>query len=53
VVANREEVVGWNEEKKLKTVITYDDGTSLRNDELIGRFELETYEATCKEIERG
>ena len=28
VVANREEVVGWNEEKKLKTVITYDDGTS-------------------------
>jgi len=28
VVANREEVVGWNEDKKLKTVITYDDGTS-------------------------
>jgi hypothetical protein len=28
VAANREEVVGWNEEKKLKTVITYDDGTS-------------------------
>jgi hypothetical protein len=47
VVANREEVVGWNEEKKLKTVITYDDGTSLRNDELIGRFELETHEASC------
>jgi hypothetical protein len=22
-----------------------------RDDELIGRFELETYEATCKEIE--
>ena len=28
VVANREEVVGWNEDKKLKTVITYDDGMS-------------------------
>jgi hypothetical protein len=26
VVANREEVVGWNEAKKLKSVITYDDG---------------------------
>jgi hypothetical protein len=26
VVSNREEVVGWNEEKKLKSVITYDDG---------------------------
>lgn len=28
VVANREEVVGWGEEKKLKSYITYDDGTS-------------------------
>lgn len=35
VVANREEVVGWNEEKKLKTVITYDDGTSLSMSGLI------------------
>jgi hypothetical protein len=26
VVANREEVVGWNEVKKLKSVITFDDG---------------------------
>ncbi len=26
IVKNREEVVGWNEEKKLKTMMTYDDG---------------------------
>ncbi|ORY35539.1 hypothetical protein BCR39DRAFT_567933 [Naematelia encephala] len=30
VVANREEVVGWGETKKLKSVITYDDGSSWR-----------------------
>lgn len=29
VVSNREEVVGWNEAKKLKSVITYDDGSLL------------------------
>ena len=29
-VANREKVVGWNEPKKLKSVITYDDGSSWR-----------------------
>lgn len=28
VVRNREEVVGWGEEKKLQTLMTYDDGTS-------------------------
>lgn len=27
VVGNREEVVGWGEEKKLKSYVTYDDGT--------------------------
>ncbi len=26
VVSNREEVVGWGEQKKIKSVITYDDG---------------------------
>ncbi len=26
VVANREEVVGWGEQKKIKSLITYDDG---------------------------
>lgn len=26
VVSNREQVVGWGEEKKLRSVITYDDG---------------------------
>lgn len=29
VVSNRERVVGWGESKKLKSVITYDDGASL------------------------
>ena len=28
VVANREEVVGWGEQKKLKSYMTYDDGRS-------------------------
>jgi hypothetical protein len=28
VVRNREEVVGWGEEKRLQTVMTFDDGTS-------------------------
>jgi hypothetical protein len=27
VVKNREEVVGWGEEKKLQTLMTYDDGS--------------------------
>lgn len=30
VVANREEVVGWGEAKKIRSVITYDDGSSWR-----------------------
>ena len=30
VVSNREEVVGWGEQKKLKSVITYNDGSSWR-----------------------
>ncbi|WRT68442.1 uncharacterized protein IL334_005418 [Kwoniella shivajii] len=30
VVANREEVVGWGEEKRIKSKITYDDGSSWR-----------------------
>ncbi|WVW85580.1 hypothetical protein I302_107618 [Kwoniella bestiolae CBS 10118] len=30
VVSNREEVVGWGEAKKIKTKITYDDGSSWR-----------------------
>ncbi|WVR07516.1 hypothetical protein IAU60_004558 [Kwoniella sp. DSM 27419] len=30
IVANREEVVGWGETKKLKSKITYDDGSSWR-----------------------
>lgn len=29
VVANRQEVVGWGEEKKLKSLMTFDDGESL------------------------
>jgi hypothetical protein len=29
VVANREEVVGWGEQKKLRSAITYDDGEHL------------------------
>ncbi|KAJ9098981.1 hypothetical protein QFC20_005799 [Naganishia adeliensis] len=28
VVANREEVVGWGEEKKLRSLMTFDDGSS-------------------------
>ncbi|WVQ82331.1 hypothetical protein IAT38_004459 [Cryptococcus sp. DSM 104549] len=31
VVSNREEVVGWGEAKKLKSKITYDDGSSWRS----------------------
>ncbi|WWC63338.1 uncharacterized protein I303_105938 [Kwoniella dejecticola CBS 10117] len=30
VVSNREEVVGWGESKKIKSKITYDDGSSWR-----------------------
>ncbi|RXK41140.1 signal sequence binding protein [Tremella mesenterica] len=30
VVSNREEVVGWGEAKKIKSVITYDDGSRWR-----------------------
>ncbi|KAK4688992.1 hypothetical protein P7C73_g1101, partial [Tremellales sp. Uapishka_1] len=30
IVSNREEVVGWGEAKKIKSVITYDDGSSWR-----------------------
>lgn len=43
VVANREEVVGWGEPKKLKSVVTYDDGMSPVIDKaLINRLKLET-----------
>lgn len=35
VVANREQVVGWGETKKLKSVITYDDGRSARRNPLV------------------
>lgn len=30
VVSNREQVVGWGEAKKIKSKITYDDGSSWR-----------------------
>ncbi|KAL7422736.1 vacuolar protein sorting/targeting protein PEP1 [Cryptotrichosporon argae] len=30
IVSNREEVVGWGEPKKIRTVITYDDGSAWR-----------------------
>lgn len=29
IVSNREEVVGWGEAKKLRSMITYDDGTCI------------------------
>jgi hypothetical protein len=53
VVANREEVVGWNEEKKLKTVITYDDGTYSSHIQADVRLQLATHETARKEIEWG
>ena len=37
VVSNREEVVGWNEAKKLKSVITYDDGKFPCQRRLVGQ----------------
>jgi hypothetical protein len=59
VVGNREEVVGWGEEKKLKSYVTYDDGMSSpfcsrkgEGCELSGRLSVEAFAGAEEEAQR-